>query len=225
MPDDWKDDIEKKLDEAKGEGDINGELYDALKEILEASGDIAEFADAVDEQDILQKLTRPQQLGWKGFGAIVSILVTLIEAGPCPWTGIIAARLNRLREEALLEGQDRRLEGLTKLHAKYTRAFVRCSQAAYGRDFPKDINVATIADLTNAGLDEALAKALITESQNIPFYTPLETLRVAEMDENKLRLLFSKGFVFGFSGLLVLDKVDYEVKYARTEDRPEQKTI
>jgi hypothetical protein len=201
---DWKKDIQDKLDKALKDKTLNQTLYDLLKKLLAAAETAGEFAEVLEKEGILRKLGSIKSLGAKAGSFIVGILIQLVEAGPCPWTGIIVARINKLIQD-LLAGDDtvaerNRLKELWALKRKYTTAFTKCQRLAFRGNGPKDINNASLRDFASIRVNARLAKAILREAKDDPFQTPNEVLRVRGVTRDLQIRLLKGGFVFGSSG-------------------------
>ncbi len=200
---DWKKDIQDKLDKAFKDKTLNQKLYDLLKKLLAAAETAGEFAEVLEKMGILQKLGSIKGLGAKAGSFIIGILIQLVEAGPCPWTGLIVARINALivglPENGTVDERNR-LNQLRALKRKYTTAFANCQKLAFRGRGPKDINSASARDFASLGVNARLAKAIIREAKDDPFQTPNEVLRVRGVTRDVQARLLKGGFVFGASG-------------------------
>lgn len=209
MPDkdNWKEDVEKKLDEAEKQGHVDKELYDLIKKLLKAAKTAGDFAKVLEKEGILGKLGSAKKLGMKAASVVIDILIQLVEAGPCPWTAIIVARLVKLMQDALIDEDDKRYKALSKLHEKYSAVYTKCQREANGQDKPKDVNKATPQDLKNAGISPKLAKMILEEAAADPFHTPNELLRVPGAQRDTISKILEGGFYFGLSGFNMLNGV------------------
>jgi DNA uptake protein ComE-like DNA-binding protein len=208
MADDpWKEDLDKKIDKANEDGKVDKELYDLLKKLLKAAKTAGDFAKALEKEGILKKLGSAKKLGTKAATVVIDILIQLVEAGPCPWTAVILARIDKLIQDAMLEdGKDaeERVKQLNKLKDKYRAVFVNCQKEANGSDKPKDVNKAKPAELKAAGIGQRLAKRILWEAYDDPFQTPNELLRVPGVKRGTVSKILESGFYFGISGRALL---------------------
>jgi hypothetical protein len=198
----WKEDADKALDKAKD--GMDKETYDLLKRLLKAAKTIADFIKALDKEGLLAKLGSAKKIGTKAATVVIDILIQLVEAGPCPWTAIIVARINKLIADAMLEEETKetkaRIKQTNRLKEKYAAIFEKCQKAANGADKPKDVNKAKSEDLKAAGVPVRLAKQIVEEALSDPFHTPNEVLRVPGVTREIQSKLLLGGFYFGMSG-------------------------
>jgi len=202
--DNWKDEVDKKLDKAREKGDIPKDLYDLLKKLLKAAKTAGDFAKVLEKEGILAKLGSAKKLGMKAASVVIDIFVQLVEAGPCPWTAIIVARINKLIQDAMLDDDEKRVKALQKLKIKYSDVWQQCQRQAHGNDKPKDVNKARPEELRAAGVSLRLAKTIVKEAIDDPFQTPNEILRVPDVNQQTVSRILEAGFYFGFSGLEIL---------------------
>lgn len=201
----WKKDVQKILDKALKDKKISKAEYKKFKKALKDAKTIAGFVkDYLNSKTgVLGTLGTKKGIKWKGAGAIIGIMIVLVEAGPCPWTGIIVARINRLIERSLTDSGVPRgtFEKLRKLKQKYTTMFNQCQKQANGNHSPQDINKAFASAIaTVPGVGDKVARAIILESEFDPFHTPWEVLRVPGVTIDTVNNLLENGFYFGISG-------------------------
>ncbi len=197
--DNWKEEVERKIDEAHQKGEIDDDLYKKLKKLLKLAKTAGEFAKALEKEGLLKKLAGKKKIGWKPAGILIDILIQLVEAGPCPWVGIILARIHKLKTDAVIYDDWKTYERLEELKKKYSKHYDQCIKKANGKKRPKDINRATVSDLRRA-LGDRLAAAVVREAADEPFQTPWELLRVRGVRHEHLMALLERGFYFGVNG-------------------------
>ncbi len=199
----WKPGVKKKLDKALKDKKLSKKQYDKFIKALKAAKDITAFVKAINSgKGGLGSLGKKTGLKWAAAGALIDILIVLVQAGPCPWTGIIVARINKLIVQAELDDASKATKKkLQKLKRKYTTAFNKCQRQANGIQSPQDINKAFASAIASVpGVNIKVARAIISESESDPFHSPWEALRVPGVTMNTIHNLLEGGFYFGISG-------------------------
>jgi hypothetical protein len=200
----WKDTARKKTDEAVRKHDLDKDDEEFIKKAIEKAETAGELAKAIAEQwgkpGVFKKLFGETKAALKGAEVIISILITAVEAGPCPWVSIIVARIQTLQKDSLTDGNFKLYDMLERLRLKYIPHVDRCNRTANGPDRPKDINLASVHELIHAGVPEITANRIVQEISVAYLHTPNELLRIPETTYATIALLLERGFYFGHSG-------------------------
>jgi len=216
MPDpDWKQKILKILKKALKDKKIDQKTYDRLKKALDAVKTVAEFVSGQLTDGTIGYLGKKDFLKWKGAGTILEIMIILVEAGPCPWTDIICARLQKLITEEMSETVPNKklLKRLRKLKKKYMHARNLCYKKAKGDQPPKSINDAIPSDLFNIpGVTKEIAYAIVSGTERFPIFTSWDALNIPGVTMEIIENLFKAGYYFSGNseGILELDEEQFD---------------
>lgn len=200
----FKEKVEEQLDKSLKKGEIDKATHKKLKKALKAAKTAGSFAADVlmGGKGFLKTLGKAKGIKWKAAGGIIGIAITLIEAGPCPWTSVLLALVNKKYADSMMDDAPKAIQDkILKLKKKLGTVVSKCTRQANGNLAPQDINKAFVSDLKKVpGVGDALARSIILEADNLSFHTPWELLRVKGASHKIIDALLENGFYFGVSG-------------------------
>lgn len=208
---DYKSEIKglvKKL--RKDDKDKNKKAFDTLLDAIDKAEKSFTLGQALSA--FLDKTSGQASLSTPAIGSIVTILVKALAAGPCPWTGLIVAKINKLiiiesvrrpnnppggsKSDKLKREIDRNIKNLESLKRKYSAAHRECLKSQFS-DSLISINEATALNLVvRAQLPMKVAELVVSAGSQDAFVTPNEILAVKGMKRKQLKHIIMAGFTF-----------------------------